>query len=302
LVTQQKLKIALDELRMLMMGSQIFFGFQFRAVFEQRADRFDAVERSLLCTATLLMALVVGVLVAAPSYHRLAAYGEANDAVLRLVTALASVALLPFALSLGCDFVLVTRQVVSTPASWAIGAALVGLAVAIWYIVAIGIREFKEGRMPAIRTEHLLLRTKIDQMLTEARVILPGAQAVLGFQLIAILTEPFDRLPESWKTIHLAALLAVGLATILLMSPAAIHRLGFGGEAKPEMLSLGSRVVTGALLPLGLGMAGDVFVAVARLSGSENLGVWAGGGILLALLALWFGWPLLVRARSLRRP
>jgi hypothetical protein len=36
------------------------------------------------------------------------------------------------------------------------------------------------------------LKSKIEQMLTEARVIIPGGQALLGFQLIATLTKAFN--------------------------------------------------------------------------------------------------------------
>jgi hypothetical protein len=43
------------------------------------------------------------------------------------------------------------------------------------------------------------LSIKIDHMLTEARVVLPGAQALLGFQLIAVLTKPFEQLPPALK-------------------------------------------------------------------------------------------------------
>src|SRR6185503_6232327 len=38
-----------------------------------------------------------------------------------------------------------------------------------------------------------------EHMLTEARVLLPGAQAMLGFQLAVLLTESFTQLPESAK-------------------------------------------------------------------------------------------------------
>jgi hypothetical protein len=47
---------------------------------------------------------------------------------------------------------------------------------------------------------------KIDQLLTEARVILPGAQALLGFQLAVVLTRAFDLLPAWSKALHALAL------------------------------------------------------------------------------------------------
>ena len=70
------------------------------------------------------------------------------------------------------------------------------------------------------------LKSKIEQMLTEARVIIPGAQALLGFQLIAVLTKAFNELPSAFKYVHCVALSAVTLSVILLMTPAALHRIG----------------------------------------------------------------------------
>jgi hypothetical protein len=56
-------------------------------------------------------------------------------------------------------------------------------------------------------------------MLTEARVVLPGAQPLLGFQLVVTLTRTFEQLPESSRLLHMAALCSVALTTILLMVP-----------------------------------------------------------------------------------
>jgi hypothetical protein len=55
------------------------------------------------------------------------------------------------------------------------------------------------------------LATKVEQLLTEARVIIPGAQALLGFQFIAMLTSGFDRLPPSVKAAHALALCLVAV-------------------------------------------------------------------------------------------
>jgi len=47
------------------------------------------------------------------------------------------------------------------------------------------------------------LSTKIEQVLTEARVIIPGGQALLGFQFVATLTKSFDALPLGIKWFHI---------------------------------------------------------------------------------------------------
>jgi hypothetical protein len=74
------------------------------------------------------------------------------------------------------------------------------------------------------------LKTKIEQMLTEARVIIPGGQALLGFQFVCTFNRSFKELPLSIQYVHAASLCAVALAVLLLMTPAALHRIAFHGE------------------------------------------------------------------------
>jgi hypothetical protein len=50
------------------------------------------------------------------------------------------------------------------------------------------------------------LKVKIQQFLVEARVVLPGAQALFGFQLAIVLTRPFELLPAASKVVHVASL------------------------------------------------------------------------------------------------
>jgi hypothetical protein len=56
-------------------------------------------------------------------------------------------------------------------------------------------------------------------------MVLPGAQALLGFQLAIMVLEGFDQLPPASQRVHLASLALMVLSTILLMAPAAYHRL-----------------------------------------------------------------------------
>ena len=75
-----------------------------------------------------------------------------------------------------------------------------------------------------------LLKNKIEQLLTEARVIIPGAQALLGFQFVVIFVRSFAELPEWVKMTHAIALAAIALSVVLLMTPAALHRIAYDGE------------------------------------------------------------------------
>jgi Family of unknown function (DUF6328) len=132
-------------------------------------------------------------------------------------------------------------------------------------------------------------------MLTEARLLLPGAQALLGFQFAVMLGKSFEQLTESSRAVHIAALCLIALTIILLMTPAAIHRITFGGEDDEGFHRIGSWLVVAAATPLGLGIGADIYVAVTRVTHSPVLGLVGSVAILTVLLALWFILPLFLR-------
>ena len=80
------------------------------------------------------------------------------------------------------------------------------------------------------------LEARIVQALTELRVILPGAQALFGFQVSAVLTDAFETLSATSKTVHLVSMGLVVVAIILLIAPASYHRIAAGGEAEEAVL------------------------------------------------------------------
>jgi len=130
----------------------------------------------------------------------------------------------------------------------------------------------------------------IEQLLTEARVIIPGAQALFGFQFIAI-----ERLPQSAKLVHAVALCLIALNVILLMTPAALHRLSFAGEDSVSFLRLGSAFVISAPLFLAGGIALESYVVMQKVYENEGWAAVGGGAGFLVLLALWYAFPLALR-------
>ena len=144
------------------------------------------------------------------------------------------------------------------------------------------------------------LHEKIDQMLTEARVILPGAQALLGFQLAIVLSTAFEKLPAAMKSLHGAALLLVAVSIVLLMAPAAYHRLVYDGEDSEGFFRTGSRFVTLSTLPLALGLPADVYVVSTRIFVSDVAAGITAAAVLALLIGLWHALPLALRRR--RRP
>lgn len=83
-----------------------------------------------------------------------------------------------------------------------------------------------------IDAEPETLQEQARNSLDEARMVLPGIQAVFGFQLIAVFNARFERLDVPLQFTHLVSLCLVVLAMALLMTPAAYDRI-----AEPRYVS-----------------------------------------------------------------
>jgi hypothetical protein len=298
-----KVKIALDETRMLILGSQILIGFQFRAVFQDGFDDLPAGLRYLDAVALLLMLAASTLLIAPSLYHRIAERGEDTARLHRVTSAMAGLALLPFACSIGLDVFIAIDKAIGEETALLAGCGFAALALLLWYGVEY-LRRRKVGRKERIMTsqrgEHrkpTSLHDRIDQMLTEARVILPGAQALLGFQLAIIVTRSFDALDTTSKLLHAASLGLVTLTVILLMAPAAYHRIVYAGEDAEEFHRTGSIMVTAATVPLAFGIGCDVYVVMARIFAAPAAAAGIAVAVTAAFIAVCHVYPLIVRLR-----
>jgi hypothetical protein len=258
--------------------------------------------------ALVLMLLTVGLLITPSAFHRIAEDGQSTGRVHGLTGYFAAVALLPFAVALGLDLTLtLERAWGDRAAGMAAGIGFAAAAAAGWYGAGYLMRRTQGATERGMATarremrETAPLHALIEQMLTEARVILPGAQALLGFQLVIVLSSAFEKLSNDARILHGVALMAVALAIVLLITPAALHRIVWSGEESHALLRLGGRVTVLALLPLALGMACDAFVVLTRMTGTTAVAAVTAFVILLALLALWYGWPLAARRREQRQ-
>jgi hypothetical protein len=287
------LKVSLDELRMQMLGLQVLFGFQFQGLFQ---DNFVAVDLSgrLIDAAGLAFTIfALALMIAVCCQHRLVEAGEASQRIYRTSKAYAKVALLPLAASIGCNLFVAGEGIFGAQLAATLATLLFVIAILGWYILGIALRRHWaiEPREVPMKKSETPLHTKIEQMLTESRVILPGAQALLGFQFVAMLTKAFAQLPSTVRV-------------LLLIAPAAIHRVTFQGNDDQRLHSTGSLLVTIALLPLAIGISCDLFVALSKLFGSGSLPIAAAVGAFTLLLSLWYIVPLALRFtyRSIGHP
>ena len=306
-----KVTYALEEARMLVLGAQVLVGFQFLSAFQRGFDSLPLPSQALKLAGLGLMLLAVALIVSPASYHRLVEGGEDTEELHRYTSRLMGFALLPFALGLGIDLYVAAQKVVG----WKFGAAagLLGslAAASFWYGLEFYRARERAGEIAAAEREEremeagggegrdgrAKLSAKIRHVLTECVVVLPGSQALLGFQLVAVLTEGFDGLPASSKYVHLASLGFNALAVVLLMTPAAYHRLVERGQETEHFHRFASKMLVAALVPLALALAGDAYVVVRKVTDSLLVSVVFALVMLAVFWEFWFGLTLYRRTQ-----
>ncbi|HZZ95022.1 MAG TPA: DUF6328 family protein [Usitatibacter sp.] len=145
----------------------------------------------------------------------------------------------------------------------------------------------------APQTQHVELSDAASFLFDECRMVLPGIQAIFGFQLIAVFNQRFPHLGEYEQSMHFVAMTLIAIAIGLVMCPAAYHRMRMPFEVTQQFIRNSSRLLLSAMVPLGLGIAIDYYL-IARLVFEDTGRGWLAAAALLlfALLSLfWFVFP-----------
>lgn len=291
-----KIKIAMDESRMLILGASVLLGFQYRAPFETGFTSLPLSSQYLKLTGLLLLLLSIILIISPGAYHRIVWDGNDAPDVQAFATRVMDYALLPFLLTLGIDFYVVTGKFLGTTGGALLGTLVAALAAVFWYLPGLIWRR-SDPRTPknlkaGVSLEKTPLKNRVEQVLTEARVVLPGVQALLGFQLATMLMDGFDKLPQSSKYVHLVSLMMMGLCVVLLMAPAAYHRIVERGEDSESFHRLASRLLLVVMIPLPMGICGDLFVVLRKVSGSVPFALGTSLLFITFFYGLWFALPL----------
>ena len=150
------------------------------------------------------------------------------------------------------------------------------------------------------RKETVKLDSAATHVLEECRMVLPGIQALFGFQLIAVFNDGFDHmLSPLERQLHFLALFLVALSAALVMAPAAIHRQSQQREVSERFIWLSSLLLRVSMLPLALGLTLDVYLIARVVFGTPGFGLAFAAALLAALLLLWTVLPRLEARKNL---
>jgi hypothetical protein len=136
-----------------------------------------------------------------------------------------------------------------------------------------------------------------QEAIDEARMVLPGIQALFGFQLIAMFNEQFRQFSGFEQILHFAALLLIAFAIGLIMTPAAYHRQVHPGTVDRFFVRLASFLVTLAMAPLMAGLSLDVYLLGRIVLSSHLVAIAIAALLFVVLAALWFVFPQVMKFR-----
>jgi hypothetical protein len=305
---KHKINHALDEGRILILGTQVLVGAQFELVFQSGFDKLPPTSRYLVLATFAPLMIGLALLLLITPYHHLVEGARVTARFHRLLNRTLGLALFPLAGALGLQLYVVTAKLTGTLGGVLVGGGAFLAALFAWYGLELIRRRQDRARPPrrtAAMSEHsqgppaevVQLDEKIRQVLTEARLVLPGAQALLAFGFAITLTEAFDRLPALSRYVHLLSLGLISVSVILLIAPAAYHRIVEDGEDTERLHRFASRAVLAALVPLGLALALDLYIVIQKVTDSSIGATLGAGAMLLLFYGLWFGYTLYRRGQ-----
>ena len=147
--------------------------------------------------------------------------------------------------------------------------------------------------------EELSLNDAASHVLEECRTVVPGMQALFGFQLIAVFSSAFsEQLSSMERMLHLIAIVLVTIAIALVMTPAALHNQTEPLAVSSRFIRISSRLLMASMAPLALGLCLDIYLVARVIVGTRGVAATVAASLLGVFIVLWLLLPRVSRTRS----
>lgn len=150
-------------------------------------------------------------------------------------------------------------------------------------------------------SERERLNRELIELLNELRVVLPGVQVLFAFLLTIPFARGFPKLDHLDRDLYFVSLLSTMLATILLVTPSAYHRIVWRHHDKVDLLAVSNKLALAGIAVLACALTCSLFMISDFVFGAVVAGaVAAASGVTFA--SMWFLLPYLSLKRTLARP
>jgi hypothetical protein len=145
-------------------------------------------------------------------------------------------------------------------------------------------------------SKHESIDKEATHVLSEVRMVIPGVQALFGFQLVAVYNSSFrELLSDGEQKLHLLSLVLTAITIALLMAPAAYHR-----QAEPHRISywflrLSSLMIAVGMSTLMLSILLDCYLIARLILHDRKTSAFIAAALGVVYVGLWFVVPQLMR-------
>jgi hypothetical protein len=151
--------------------------------------------------------------------------------------------------------------------------------------------EAKQRAQASNETEKERLERNLEQLLQELRVALPGVQVLFAFLLTVPFAQSFGSLSGFERDAYFFVLMATLLATALLISPTALHRVLFRAGMKREIVMRSNALSLIGLAVLAVAMSSAVAL-IAHIIFGQTQAIVTGVAAALLFVGLWYLMPI----------
>jgi hypothetical protein len=137
----------------------------------------------------------------------------------------------------------------------------------------------------------------LSDLLSELRVLLPGAQTLTAFLIILPFNGGFSEIRDAEKLVYTITFVCSVTSLILFTAPAAQHRLQRPLRDREGFKNMASRLIVIGLVPLSIAILLSTQLVISETVAESwvSWGVAAGLGVLI--LVLWWIMPIRRQAK-----
>jgi cytochrome bd-type quinol oxidase subunit 2 len=140
--------------------------------------------------------------------------------------------------------------------------------------------------------EKLPLSEAVTHLLEECRMVLPGIQALFGFQLIVVFNPTFqEKLNSPERLLHLSAIVLVVVSIAMIMAPAAYHRQRNPEAVTEGFIAIATRMLLYSMFPLMFAIGFECFLVTLMITSRVSVSLALAALLVCVCFMLWFVLP-----------
>jgi hypothetical protein len=130
-------------------------------------------------------------------------------------------------------------------------------------------------------------------------MVLPGIQALFGFQLIAVFNDGFaQKLSTVQQQIHFVSIVLTVIAIALVMTPAALHRQIDPLAVTRRFIRSSTILLILSLFPLAISICLEIYLIAQIITRLYWLSLLTAAGLFLLFLSLWTVLPHIEKGKN----